>query len=55
MEWLGYLMEHSQIWPEMGRRGRQFVEEESDVGKLNKRLVRIYENLVTGRLPTGDR
>lgn len=47
---LEYLTEHPEIWPAMGRAGRQFVEEHYDVHKLNRRLVRIYEGLVGGRV-----
>lgn len=49
-ERLEYLIEHPDLWPEMGRAGRKFVEEHHDIKKLNRRLVRIYEGLVGGRV-----
>jgi len=49
-ERLQYLIEHPECWPEMGRAGRRFVEEHHDIKKLNRRLVRIYEGLVGGRV-----
>lgn len=48
-EKLEYLIEHSEIWPEMGKAGRKFVEENFDIRKLNKRLVEIYEELSSGK------
>lgn len=45
-ERLEYLIEHPDIWPEMGRAGRRFVEEHHDIRKLNRRLVEIYETLL---------
>jgi len=45
-EKLEYLIEHPELWPEMGRYGREFVEKDYDIRKLNKRLVEIYRNLI---------
>ena len=45
-EKMEYLINHPELWPEMGRAGRRFVEEKYDIVKLNKRLERIYEALV---------
>lgn len=45
-ERLEYLIERSEVWPEMGYAGRKFVEEHYDIDKLNNRLVKIYESLV---------
>jgi len=45
-ERLEYLIEHPEIWPEMGRYGRKFVEEKYDIKKLNQKLVEIYQNLI---------
>ena len=39
---LKYLVEHPEIWPDMGRHGRKHVEEHYDINKLNDRLVQIY-------------
>ncbi len=44
---LEYLIEHPELWSEMGRYGRKFVEERYDIQKLNQRLVKIYEALLT--------
>jgi len=44
-ERLEYLIENPQIWPEMGKAGRKFVEENFDIRKLNRRLVKVYEGL----------
>lgn len=49
---LEYLIDNPQIWPEMGRHGRQFVEEEFDIKKLNRQLISIYEDVIAGRRPT---
>ena len=46
-EKLEYLIKNPEIWPEMGRAGRQLVEEHYDIKKLNKKLVKIYEGLLS--------
>jgi colanic acid/amylovoran biosynthesis glycosyltransferase len=46
-EKLGYLIEHPELWPEMGRKGRAYVEEHYDIDKLNDRLIEIYRQLVS--------
>jgi len=48
-EKLEYLIEHPEIWPNMGQCGRKFVEERYDINKLNQRLVEIYQNLIDSR------
>lgn len=45
-EKLIYLIEHPEIWPEMGRAGRAYVEANYDINKLNGRLVEIYQRLL---------
>lgn len=50
-EKLEYLTEHPEIWPEMGRAGRRFVEEHYNIDKLNDQLVDIYQKLLDGELP----
>lgn len=45
-EKLEYLIEHPEIWPDMGQYGRKFVEEHYDINKLNQRLVKIYNVLL---------
>ncbi|MGH7215230.1 MAG: glycosyltransferase [Tepidisphaeraceae bacterium] len=42
---LRYLIEHPERWPEMGRAGREFMEQHADIEKLNDLLVRTYEGL----------
>lgn len=49
-ERLEYLIEHPKIWPEMGKEGRKFVEENYDINKLNKRLVEIYKQVVKDKI-----
>jgi len=46
---LEYLINHPKICPEMGRAGRKFVEEHYDIKKQNKKLVKIYEELLDER------
>lgn len=46
-EKLGYLIKHPEVWPEMGRAGRAYVEEYYDTNKLNDELVEIYRQLLT--------
>jgi len=41
-ERLNYLIEHPELWPEMGMYGRKFVEERYNIKKLNQQLVEIY-------------
>ncbi|AOX00994.1 colanic acid biosynthesis glycosyltransferase WcaL [Moorena producens PAL-8-15-08-1] len=48
---LSYLIEHPEIWPEMGKAGRARVEEKYDMEKLNDELVFIYQELLKGELP----
>ena len=45
-ERLVYLIEHPEIWPEMGRAGRAYVETNYDINKLNDRLIAIFQNLL---------
>jgi colanic acid/amylovoran biosynthesis glycosyltransferase len=46
-EKLEYLIEHSELWPAMGKKGRTYVEQHYDIDKLNDRLVEIYQQLVS--------
>lgn len=46
-ERLNYLIEHPDLWPEMGRAGRKKIEAEFDNEKLNDALVSIYERLLS--------
>jgi colanic acid/amylovoran biosynthesis glycosyltransferase len=54
-ERLQYLVEHPDLWPEMGRCGRKLVEEKYDIKKLNSKLVCMYEALLTGNNGLLDR
>lgn len=46
-EKLAYLIDHPQIWQQMGQAGRYQVEQKYDREKLNDELVQIYESLQT--------
>jgi colanic acid/amylovoran biosynthesis glycosyltransferase len=50
-EKLEYLIQHSELRAEMGRKGRKYVEEHYDIDKQNDRLVEIYRGLLEGKLP----
>jgi colanic acid/amylovoran biosynthesis glycosyltransferase len=41
-EALTYLIENPELWPQMGRKGREHVEKHYDIRALNHDLVRIY-------------
>ncbi|MHC4122828.1 MAG: glycosyltransferase [Planctomycetota bacterium] len=41
-----YLIEHPEIWPEMGRCGRKFVEDHYNIKELTQQLVKIYESVL---------
>jgi colanic acid/amylovoran biosynthesis glycosyltransferase len=45
---LEYLINHPEIRQKMGKIGREIVAERYDIRKLNLRLVKIYETLLTG-------
>ncbi|HEY9767604.1 MAG TPA: glycosyltransferase [Coleofasciculaceae cyanobacterium] len=42
---LNYLIEHPEMWPRMGKAGREIVEANYDIDKLNHRLLEIYQEL----------
>ncbi|MBN1224808.1 MAG: glycosyltransferase [Candidatus Aminicenantes bacterium] len=44
-EVLAYLIENPQVWPAMGRQGREFIEDHHDCKKLNQELLQIYNSL----------
>ena len=46
---LAYLIDHPEIWAEMGWSGRRIIEEHFDIERLNNKLVEIYKGLLTGR------
>lgn len=47
-EKLTYLIERPEIWPQMGRAGRWYVEEQYNIVKLNDKLVEIYRQVLAG-------
>lgn len=49
-EKLGYMIQHPELWAEMGRSGRSIVEDQFDVDQLNAQLIAIYTNLVHPKL-----
>jgi colanic acid/amylovoran biosynthesis glycosyltransferase len=42
---LVYLIEHPELWSEMGRRGHNYVKEHYNIDRLNDRLVEVYRQL----------
>jgi colanic acid/amylovoran biosynthesis glycosyltransferase len=44
-ERLKFLVSHPDVWPEMGRCGREFVEQRYDIRKLNAHLVDLYRSV----------
>jgi len=47
-ESMEYLIDHPELWPEMGKKGRKFVEVRYDARILNKALVDLYTSLLSG-------
>jgi colanic acid/amylovoran biosynthesis glycosyltransferase len=47
-EKLAHLIEHLEEWPVMGKAGREYVDENYNIDKLNDRLVELYQNLLNG-------
>ena len=45
-EKLSFLIQHQELWPQMGRAGRATVEKNYDSDKLNDELVEIYTRLL---------
>ncbi|WP_414585827.1 glycosyltransferase [Scytonema sp. PCC 10023] len=46
-EKVDYFIEHPEVWEQMGRSGRVYVEEHYDINRLNDELVEIYQQLVS--------
>jgi colanic acid/amylovoran biosynthesis glycosyltransferase len=45
-ERLGHLIEHPELWPEMGRLGSRFVAERYDICQLNRQLIQLYQGVI---------
>lgn len=45
-EKLAYLIEHPQLWTQMGKAGREFVLEHYNLERINDDLMNIYRSLV---------
>lgn len=43
---LHYFIKHPEVWEQMGRAGRVYVEEHYDINRLNDELVEIYQQVV---------
>ena len=43
---LSYLIDNPQLWSEMGRSGRAYVEKHYDLNRLNDKLVNDYQQLL---------
>jgi colanic acid/amylovoran biosynthesis glycosyltransferase len=41
---LEYLLERPGLWPDMGKEGRRYVEENHDIRRLNRQLVDLYQD-----------
>jgi colanic acid/amylovoran biosynthesis glycosyltransferase len=52
-EKLTYLIEHAEVWQQMGASGRRQVEAKYDMNKLNDELIEIYQQIIDAapRLP----
>lgn len=44
-EKLNYLVEHPEVWFEMGKIGREYVKDRYNINHLNNQLVEIYQRL----------
>ncbi|NWF60805.1 MAG: glycosyltransferase [Fischerella sp.] len=49
-EKLSYFIEHPEIWEQMGKAGRAYVEAHYDIHKLNDELVEIYRQVLANNL-----
>jgi len=47
-ERINFLVAHPEVWPEIGRQGRRFVEARYDIRRLNEQLVGLYRDLRAG-------
>jgi colanic acid/amylovoran biosynthesis glycosyltransferase len=47
---LTYLIEHPELWEQMGKAGRAYVEKHYDTNRLNDELVKIYQRVIMDNL-----
>jgi len=47
-ERITFLVAHPEVWPEIGRQGRRFVEARYDIRRLTEQLVGLYRDLRAG-------
>jgi colanic acid/amylovoran biosynthesis glycosyltransferase len=47
-ERIEFLVAHPEVWPALGRAGREFVAARYDIRKLNQQLVGLYRDLRAG-------
>lgn len=47
---LAYLLEHPELWEQMGKAGRAYVEKHYDTERLNDELVKIYQQVIIDNL-----
>ena len=46
VERLTFLLAHPELWPGLGRAGRNFVEARYDIRALSRQLTQIYETAI---------
>ena len=51
---VSYLIEHPEIWTDMGKAGRDRVEEKYDMHKLNNQLVDIYKSVLSSEFAVAN-
>ncbi|BAY22416.1 putative glycosyltransferase [Calothrix sp. NIES-2100] len=50
-----YLIEHPEIWSQMGQAGRAYVETHYNINKLNDELVQLYQSLSSNNLQISEK
>lgn len=51
-ERLEYLIDNPEIWPDLGRAGREVIESKFEINKLNDELIDIYISLINDKFRT---
>ena len=51
---VSYLLEHPEIWTDMGKAGRDRVEEKYDMHRLNEQLVDIYKSVLSSEFAVAN-